>query len=1277
MKPNQGSRKNRPAVEEPEGHFPAASSFGAISLEPIVKENESLLRELTAFDPLLLAGFFSGLLTEPTLQSNCIRLEALVHLSLASAHGSRAPPLRLVPQLFSAVGSGTLGLLEDPAEDVFVSLIITPRGNFRILEGAWESAGFFTQRIINALELIPDDSAYNQILDRVYALLQLSDLVCERANLARYSKGNPIPQEGVSQTVLSSLRELRARIRFSESELVERGISIVHLAAFGFDLAARIDLISDTIGHSSLERNPIAYRNEEFFLLLPTAVSAAIRRFALESMEILRLRDVFSCTLAYEMGAVLNRTPLLGALKGAPIQFQQTANGLLAGLLNTIDAGRFLSFVFFSDTLENFNNGGLIGAFPTTTRAGLEEDIESWIDDAHKFAQRTPGFREGITLLVGCGVGRGVFDLKPERRWEHWRVELISAPDLLTLSWLPDFKPLSLWRLLASQDRLEELGVTLININGLLNLVGWARSLDGHLVPHASVPAEFIDRDMPAAIFVEQNLVLKVRHDVAVARDAHACKTIDGTWVLVRKDASSIFDDDLCRPFYVSDEIEGRSPIAVFETCRRSWWIELVTSDETSGYWNAQRYQMLRTWICLAAPILDERFTTLPAGPILWRVIIEGEIGDKTGQNGKVFLTVNETLAFIEITIEPSIVNLRVRAGFEDAILNPANVAERALVTRLVEGVARLADIRLSNGARERIVSRIVLSPDARQSHAFMARNFRDFVARSAWSQPVKMESEDSAILKLGLGWRTHSPSDGTEIFGREACTNYLNGIVRLLEDEICSDLRVLDRRAVLTFALMNHEAAIVDRDNWRRTSSALVALHKNQATTLEKIAHHHANLNAIFQVTRLIVEFGICECPLKGGVIPGRLDMSRLMAKIMLTCGFGGWSDSMHWGAMQPFLRITPLGDIQANVTFHENVLNPYGRVVSDHITEESIRSYERNLLEPEVKTTDYTNIDREFLDAFEEQLGTSFDTARNFIDTVEDIGIKKDRIVFSMTRSEFLDAIVESRSIDIKTVAPLVDLLTLKNRTRWRDVPVGFLDKDIFPWRFRRRLSMLRRPLIQLDDSVDATLFIAPGILRNAFSYMVGNYHCGDFPLWQLKPKMKRWAGKARDNMGRRFSAEVAGRLRELGWEAETEVRVTKLLGKGFDQDYGDIDVLAWRREAKRVLLIECKDVQYKKTDGEIAEQLLDFRGGRDVAGKPDLLLRHLTRVEIISAHVPSVMKYLGLQERPNLEGHLVFKNPVPMKFAWDQLKKQISLHLFSELEAFKCDEAVGEVT
>lgn len=169
--------------------------IGEVPLQPIADAHRPTLATLDSFDPLRLAATFAGLLTVPELQSNCIRLEVLVHLSLALGGGNRKPNNKIVSRLFTEFGNGIAGRQEDPAEDVFVSLIRTPRGNFRVLEGVWESAGFYLQRIVNALELIPVGARYDDVRETVYGLLRLSDAVCGRAKLSRYQLGNEIPQE--------------------------------------------------------------------------------------------------------------------------------------------------------------------------------------------------------------------------------------------------------------------------------------------------------------------------------------------------------------------------------------------------------------------------------------------------------------------------------------------------------------------------------------------------------------------------------------------------------------------------------------------------------------------------------------------------------------------------------------------------------------------------------------------------------------------------------------------------------------------------------------------------------------------------------------------------------------------------------------------------------------------------------------------------------------------------------------------------------------------------
>ena len=115
-------------------------------------------------------------------------------------------------------------------------------------------------------------------------------------------------------------------------------------------------------------------------------------------------------------------------------------------------------------------------------------------------------------------------------------------------------------------------------------------------------------------------------------------------------------------------------------------------------------------------------------------------------------------------------------------------------------------------------------------------------------------------------------------------------------------------------------------------------------------------------------------------------------------------------------------------------------------------------------------------------------------------------------------------------------------------------------------------------------------------------------------------------------------------------------------FGVDYGDVDVLAWRTDTGRILAVECKDLQTHTTIGEVAEQLSDFRGEVDAKGKRDHLKRHLDRLSLLTSNPDDVAHFLRLSSGFAIEGHLVFSHDVPMRFAWERIRR--AAFLFQEL-------------
>ncbi len=546
----------------------------------------------------------------------------------------------------------------------------------------------------------------------------------------------------------------------------------------------------------------------------------------------------------------------------------------------------------------------------------------------------------------------------------------------------------------------------------------------------------------------------------------------------------------------------------------------------------------------------------------------------------------------------------------------------------------------------------------------FEARSFVQFVRSSIPNKYVSVTRQDDANLRLGLGWRVRSRTEGATIEGKSLCMTYLNALVSELEREFVASLKSFGRKTLVERALQNYQAMSVDRLQWMSTASAVIALRQDRGPVMAKISEIEAERNAVSLASRIIAEAALSECPEDGAAEVGDMDLSSLMSIALGIFKYGGWSDAMRWDAMRPIIRISPLGDVLASLDFEDNVVLPFQKQNTTGRIEQAVEDYDAHyepLEQPE-------SIDRvfepEFLSALKAEIGCSLDDAFQILNSIDEMAIEKGCSLLNTTRTELLQELV-ARGVPDDKAARFLDEFTMSPRATWRTVPEGLLSRDISPWRFRRRLSLLKLPILNLSGRGDRERVIAPDVVREALIYQARNFHEGDFDrTYRKSEEMAEWIGGVNNRTGHAFNAEVRKRLEELGWVAEADVKITRLLRKGFGgKNYGDVDVLAWRPQDNRVLLLECKNLQFKKTFGEIGEQISRFRGEIGADGKPDLLRKHLDRLDVCREHLSAVASFTGIAH-PKLEAHLVFRNPVPMRYAWETLKDQAGLHLFRDL-------------
>ncbi|MEM8945029.1 MAG: hypothetical protein AAGD11_07590 [Planctomycetota bacterium] len=1225
---------------------------GDLSMKSILAAHPMLQQALAASDQLNAASTLGGLLTVPDLQCNCCRLEALVHAAVAFSDGTKKIKKSQVATWFNDMSSGPCGLAEDPAEDALTSAVATPRGSFRILEGIWESAGFYLQRFVNIVEDMPSTGDWSSLRDSFYALLYLSDEVCKRASLGRFEFGNTSPKDRIPNVILSQLNDVRKRVTFSKPELDDLGVSYEHLMPFVLPQEFRSQIPSTSITHSPLAHHPLLRRNDRIVVALPTAISVALRTMVIGSMSNAGLKDLFIEELGHEYGRLFRSHPVLGTGFNAPIHFRATENGVMACFAKEIDTGRFLNFIFVLDTLDGFDEGGFASRNPDPL--ALVSDLDRWTEECRESVKAQPPFTEGMTLVVPCGIGRGTAYVLSEKEFGDWAVESINAAELATLSFLSDVKPLTLWRITNAERRLSEQGVSILNTNGFSNLIAWVRSLGGNLVDHSQIPEQF-GTGNKCTLLLDASMIRDLRAEVARDVDPHSIACPDGRWVNIRKTADSLFDEERNLPLYVSEEVDPDCGIPfVFLTKDRTWWCRVMYPH------NYQRWKVLQTWLPKVADVAERMISGLPSGSLT--VEIKFAAFDEALQECKE-TTLEEIQTETTVDVEQLASKVVVETGqsFENGFADPENISEAALVASIVKGLLLLTGCTPKIDEIAAICAQIVPDHYARSCHAFTARRFRDFVRNTLPKAPITVNSIDDATVRLGLGWRVRDRKDGFNIEGKDACTGFLNQLVTVLEGELCESLGTFNRQALVNLAIENHEAAMAYQSTWRRTVAANLSLHEDKHDTLSTIGEQEFENNAALQASRVVAEIAVCECPVDTGLTPGKLDMSRIMAIACWISELGGWSDAIHRDAMEPAVKISPLGDVSVNDQFLVDVVKPFGEAVHEDTVEASVSNYERNFKAATPTGAVEPSLEAKFTDAWKEEFGCSIDDLRLAADTFEDFGIEQSRALLSMTKEESI-SLLGDNGVDGQLI---VDLLTTRPRPCWREVPDGIEEKDCDIWRFRRRLSLLRLPIVQLEESDNPSLLIAPGLLRDSINYCIHNHYEGSFSQEQIKTQsMRSWRGHAVNTRGWKFADDVAMRLGELGWQAEKEVLVTKIVRKTFQKNYGDVDVLAWDLKQSRVLLIECKDLNFHKTTGELAEQLSDFRGIMR-NGKPDLLMKHLERCDILREHKADVAKYVKLPDALTIENWIVFRHPVPMLFAWKQHSHKIGIAIYSELK------------
>jgi hypothetical protein len=1192
-----------------------------------------LVGELQSFDRNSCVTAIAALQSVADNRNRIVRLDALVHLAAIHCRGTRPVDVQSLDRWLNRfLRDSALSRREDPAEDVAIGNIMTASGNYRVFTGDSSYPDYYAQDVLDALENGP--RTLDSVRTQCQSLLKISDLLAARRGYSRLA-GEAEYEAGDVWTPATDaeLADLSQSALVHTNDLAALGIANESIQTFSitiqdFCAAARRSILGE------IRRKPLIAVGDLFIIAHPTAIPMAVIAHVFSAVKGLGLL----AGMENSLGGLQGRRTLRESAHGVPhSDFLTTllpregapSSRFVSQTAFRFDRDKYCHLLFLHDDVYDIEAKGAVAHWEPAFRETLGEFIEA---SSKKFLDE--GIcTGGLTLVVMGGIWRGCAIRLPRELRAGCGLQMWSSADFDSLIANERRWKLLLWKLSMQQRALETLGVHLQAISDANLYSMWTHN-DYRFFPRDG------GADSPNFVAYGAEFIFDMRRDNRSGTDDHCIYRPDrARWERVRKlNSRSYFKEDAARKTFgaLSRKNPGVLEGAV-ETAKRAWWIDCAVSTTDSARRDLlfQLWETVVNWIERIAPTLNELIPELgDVNPILILDVSEIE----RHEDWTFEAMAGAAVTTLPIQVTGASATLKLPVALVAMGHSPRNEAERLLVRTLACIALAVAGVGEDQGRLEAIDRSLSLSDSHRFMHLFRTRDVRDFLHELDHEDPELLHNDELAFGALQIAQEA-SLSAPLKTDSIEESNHLLHQLVDAFWIRIKTRLSEIDRVDLVSSCMLNHERLLRDLDRWKKTSRAVASLHSDPNDVLKASQSLKEKRDRTQITTRILVEMAICACPLSGGRFATQADIDYLGSQVLLLIATAAHSDAIRAGCAKPAIQVSRLGDF----VFEDNFMDVMIPYMTSHFEVSHLADVMRydELFEPEAEAPkpEEEIFGKVFVDRFLGEFGIS--PARLALAGVllGENAIKLEAFVITGTVESMSSVLIEGGLAESEVDA-ILKSFTLRPRERWDAAQKPFRDKDWFPWRFRRRLSLMSRPIVDLGNG---SVFYAPGFCEDSFRHNVMECFHGAFDTeYFLTRGMKEYSGSVNAKRGLDFNRAIAEIFAGQGWSVRFEIAMTEL-GAPTQDSLGDVDVLAWKENT--VCVCECKELLFARNIGEVASQLVRFRGN---AG--DDLDKHLRRVRFLEGHGSEISRLTGI-EGARILSLLVTSKVVPMQFVEDR--------------------------
>lgn len=1135
------------------------------------------------YNKLELVSSLGGLQTCPENHSQIYRLEIATRLACKNSIGTESiDPDNFKETINNHLSSkGLIGIQEDPSEGLFTDNIMFSEGNYTVYSGLSRTEPLIVQNLLTIIFLFEDDFPKNFRLS-VYAaatcLLTISDEITKRNNQFRYNVSPNRWREDIEIPVTDKLHKVSKSMIFSQKEL-ENIIPIDpnYLTPFILPIGHQFFNV-DNFLMNPLFRSPIVKIGDKFVVALPGSITATLRHFILIKSQQYGVTNLILEKLKDKMWFDILRYLDMMSMEFIDIDLPlETVEFSCRDGVFRIDTDKLCYALLITDDLTDYNLEEPFGTWDSTSYAEFIDQrcefITQWL------IETIPDCNEVLILIIFGQIGR-YGSIQITKQPLSSRIILMNYEELSVLAQTRECDNLTLWKFAKAADSLNHPIFASF-------LDQYAFYLNNKHSFYLDDPQEFLLMD-PNSL---PNLGRALRIKVANLWDTHAAAHITKPNAKVER-----LDENI--PIYYYEVTRERLVEGYFQPIWVGVEDELYRKKQLRGIcWDIT--STISYWLWQLTPSLQPHLKPLGNNPI--HIIVDLENPDEWMHSD---LKETDNAPNFSHNIDDFIIHFKIPREIVSLMLRTDNLADRLILDKLLVTFNLLLKNKgisdtLNASERQRILD--IHAPLGIKKH-FLIINPVNGTSLNPENIPNlrKIQEHDieeqlnGLVAKLG----DKSPPVGVAL-DKKVKVKLCDDIVDMYYYDLKSILPKYKFKSLLDNLIGNNESICNKRANKKLKTGPAIGCYFDIQSKVEKDLLGVLEIERTALATRALIEIIAAEPP-NGDQEISMEEMDQILAISYHIINWAMIRDDIHLDLTNVDLRILDSGRVGINKEELEDVWDPFRRSKTLENVELSLDNFKFYYKPENNSKKDSAKLKNEVDPAFKAEFGLSLTQIVEFNSVLINISFEQKSPATFMQMSKLKDKIKKELDWSNEDFYTAINIFSLEKREKWEVPPIGFETIDIWPWRYNRQLSYLRRPLI-INSEIngdDPLIFWGPRHVEEAERNLVNLVMSGQYNVNEDTPEeMRSLVGSVINENGKKFNNEVKDWLKlNTSFELFSGVPIAPRKALNSNIDLGDVDVLAIDEENKIIFSIECKNIFYGRNPRQMKNEIEKFIGEKE---------------------------------------------------------------------------------